>query len=245
MTLKTRVIRSAALTVSAAWLAFVLPSPGPAHAADNNNWWNSMLGFMGMGPSKPANDAIDYSARPALVVPPKMDLPPPQQAVARPADWPQDPDAIARRKAEADSRQPAPAPASASNDASDDTSDQPAQAPAPPLPKDKIAPTPEARSAGLAGAGSSIFDGGGPLMLPSFNLSNLNPFNLGGNDEDKGPQTLKVGVEPPREYLTQPPPGYRTPVVPDEAASSAPDATDSDNTADSVHDKNRNKVSTQ
>ncbi|MGB7092213.1 MAG: hypothetical protein WBD60_07475, partial [Methylovirgula sp.] len=67
-----------------------------------------MLGFVGWGPSKTAQDGIDYTARPALVVPPKMDLPPPQAPLAKPTDWPNDPDAAARRRAEADSRRPAP-----------------------------------------------------------------------------------------------------------------------------------------
>jgi hypothetical protein len=225
MVLETRVIRRLALAASAAWLALVLP--GPARADDN--WWNSMLGMIGMGPNKPANDdAIDYSARPALVVPPKMDLPPPQAAVARPPDWPNDPDAAARRRAEADSRRPAPpTPVAPTDESATDDADQSTQATAAPAAntpnksKSAVAPSGDfSKSMGLAGGGTSIFSGGGgALDLSNLNLSNWNPF--GSTDISKTARTLKVGVEPQREYLTQPPPGYRAPVAVDDSAQGA------------------------
>lgn len=215
MVLETRMIRRLALVASAGWLALALP--GPARA--DNNWWNSMLGMMGMGPKNPADDAIDYSARPALVVPPKMDLPPPQAAVARPSDWPNDPDAAARHRAEADSRRPAPrTPTPAADDNSADDSDQATQAaPAPDKTKPAVSSAPTgdfSKSMGLAGGGTSIFSGpGGAVDLSNFNLSNWNPF--GSHDDTKAVRTLKVGVEPPREYLTQPPPATapRSPLI--------------------------------
>lgn len=224
MVLETRVIRGLALAASAAWLALVLP--GSARADDN--WWNSMLGFVGMGPHKPADDAIDYTARPALVVPPKMDLPPPQAAVARPSDWPNDPDAAARRRAEADSRRPAPpAPAAPADESTAGDSDQPTPAAA--APDKKKSPTPPtgdfSSSMGLAGAGTSVFSGGsGGIDLSNFNLSNWNPF--AAKDDTKAVHTLRVGVEPPREYLTQPPPGYQAPVAVDTDSDPAQDASD-------------------
>jgi hypothetical protein len=240
MVLETRVIRRLALVASAAWLALVLP--GPARA--DNNWWNSMLGMIGMGPNKPADDAIDYSARPALVVPPKMDLPPPQAAVARPPDWPNDPDAAARRRAEADSRRPAPpAPPAPADDNTAGDSNQPtpaAAAPAPNKSKAAVAPSGDfSSSMGLAGGGTSIFSGGGgALDLSSLNLSNWNPFS--SKDDSKAVRTLKVGAEPPREYLTQPPPGYRAPVAVDDSTQDASDPADA---AASAPDQTVKKVS--
>src|SRR5579872_6834914 len=108
MTLKTRALCQVSLVAGAACFAMASMPAGPAMAEDGI--WNSMLSFMGMGKSKDQvqSDSIDYSARPALVVPPKMDLPPPQTAAAHPTDWPKDPDAAARHRAEADSRRPAP-----------------------------------------------------------------------------------------------------------------------------------------
>jgi hypothetical protein len=78
----------------------------PVHAGDA---WNplSMIG----GANKPADDSngvIDYRPRPALVVPPSSDLPPPQASDPRSADWPKAPDATALKAAKADSRRPAP-----------------------------------------------------------------------------------------------------------------------------------------
>lgn len=45
------------------------------------------------------------------------------------------------------------------------------------------------------------------------NVSTWNPFK--SVDDSQATRTLKVGVEPPREYLTQPPSGYRAPVAVD------------------------------
>jgi hypothetical protein len=52
---------------------------------------------------------IDYRERPPLVVPPSQNLRPPVEAAApdqRRANWPQDPDVVARRKAAEDARKP-------------------------------------------------------------------------------------------------------------------------------------------
>jgi hypothetical protein len=52
---------------------------------------------------------IDYRERPPLVVPPSQNLRPPVDAAApdqRRANWPQDPDVLARRKAAEDARKP-------------------------------------------------------------------------------------------------------------------------------------------
>jgi hypothetical protein len=248
MVSKTRLIRGLTLAASAAWLGLVMPGPGPAKADD---WWNSMLGMVGMGPKQqPADDSIDYSARPALVVPPKMDLPPPQTAVARPADWPKDPDVAARHRAEADSRRPAPpaAPGDASADTSADDSgqaDQPAVAPAPAaaeggLAGDKQVSVPWAGAASVSsgtpqqqGTGDKrVFapwgGHGGNTALNAAPQQDCNEiagmpvclgswdwFGFAKNDDSKGVQTLKVGVAPPREYLTQPPSDYRAPVAVD------------------------------
>src|ERR1700749_3659052 len=54
----------------------------------------------GMGATNMDNSSIDYRERSPLVVPPKLDLPPPASATAEKAapNWPKDPDE-ARRKA--------------------------------------------------------------------------------------------------------------------------------------------------
>jgi hypothetical protein len=60
--------------------------------------------------------------------------------------------------------------------------------------------------------------------MPDWDISKWNPFDSNKTDDAKAVRTLKVGVEPPREYLTQPPPGYQAPVAVDsdeEASQSA------------------------
>lgn len=81
--------------------------------ADGDGFFSPVLGLVGMGNGAEKHEpvkggGIDYSPRAPLVVPPTRDLPPPKPALPRGANWPNDPDAVARRKAEADSRRPAP-----------------------------------------------------------------------------------------------------------------------------------------
>jgi hypothetical protein len=94
---------------------------------------------------------------------------------------------------------------------------------------------------GLAGGGTSVFSGGsGGIDLSNFNLSNWNPF--AAKDETKAVHTLQVGVEPPREYLTQPPPGYRAPVAVD--TDTAQDASDPGKGASAATNQTGKKDST-
>ncbi|GEO14579.1 hypothetical protein MAE02_22750 [Microvirga aerophila] len=66
----------------------------------------SILGSIGIIPKE--KPPIDYNERPPLVLPPKLDLPPPAPsgAEARNGNWPKDPDVAAARKASAEARTP-------------------------------------------------------------------------------------------------------------------------------------------
>jgi hypothetical protein len=55
-----------------------------------------VLGAVGLDTG--ANHQIDYRERAPLVIPPTNDLPPPESAVARPPEWPNDPGQHRRRK---------------------------------------------------------------------------------------------------------------------------------------------------
>lgn len=67
---------------------------------------NPLANFLGGGND---NGPIDYTPRPALVVPPTNDLPPPQSSSNVPgANWPKAPDTKVLNAAKADSRRPAP-----------------------------------------------------------------------------------------------------------------------------------------
>jgi hypothetical protein len=86
-----------------ALIVAVLSCPLPA-AADGLP--NPLANFMGPGTD---NGPIDYRPRPALVVPPTNDLPPPQTSSTVPsANWPKARDTTILNAAKADSRRPAP-----------------------------------------------------------------------------------------------------------------------------------------
>ncbi|MBN9060933.1 MAG: hypothetical protein BGP06_16825 [Rhizobiales bacterium 65-9] len=97
--MKTRpLVIGAALAAGAMFSA-----PAPASADDIFTEVFSAIGIT----SKP-KEPIDYRERAPLVVPPKSALPTPQApAETRAANWPNDPDVVARRKAAEDARLPA------------------------------------------------------------------------------------------------------------------------------------------
>jgi len=148
----------------------------------------------GVGGTNMDNGGIDYRERSPLVVPPKIDLPPPVAASKEinAANWPKDPDearrkaAIARRKKENKdpleaSRVLSPSELNAARTAPpvrDNTPVQPGNSDTNPI----LSPS----QLGFEGSFSSLFGG---------NKAEVAPF--------KG--------EPTRESLTQPPSGYQTP----------------------------------
>ncbi len=150
----------------------------------------------GVGGTNMDNGGIDYRERSPLVVPPKIDLPPPVAASkeVNAANWPKDPDearrkaAIARRKKENKdpleaSRVLSPSELNAARTAppdrtADNTPVQPGNSDTNPI----LSPS----QLGFEGSFSSLF---------------------GGNKAEKAP----FKGEPTRESLTQPPSGYQTP----------------------------------
>ncbi len=150
----------------------------------------------GVGGTNMDNQGIDYRERSPLVVPPRIDLPPPVAATkeVNAANWPKDPDearrkaAIARRKKENKdpveaSRVLTPSELNAARTAppdrtADNTPLQPGNSATSPI----LSPS----ALGVEGSFSSFF---------------------GGNKAE----VAKFKAEPPREALTQPPAGYQTP----------------------------------
>jgi hypothetical protein len=176
--------RLAGLSCAALLAAAGALGTAPAQAGDDgnpfSNSFNSMLGFIGVQNGAKPEAAIDYRPRPQIVVPPSRDLPAPQQKSAHGGDWPNDPDAVARRKAEADSRRPAPFVATTT----------PADAPSMVVrmtdcPPDKPQCTVDDSFWGKI---QGVFGGGGTK------------------------EVVLRGVEPNRDYLVEPPVGYRAPV---------------------------------
>ncbi len=159
---------------------FILASGllGAAPASADDNVFSSVLGVFGMQNDHKAEEAIDYQPRPPIVVPPKRDLPQPQAASGHGPDWPADPDVVMRRRAEADSRRPAPR-----------TSEPQPVSTEPIRVKMKDCPS-----------GTCEDDSFWDKMKATF---------TGSNQEG-----VLNGTEPKREYLFEPPPGYRQPLIP-------------------------------
>jgi outer membrane biosynthesis protein TonB len=147
----------------------------------------------GIGGTNMENKGIDYRERSPLVVPPKLNLPPPQaeKAEINQPNWPKDPDAQRRKAAIAARQKSKPTPAEAAR----------------PMTPDELNAGRTAASARTApdqpGNSSS-----NPMLSPSqlgYTGGLMGMF--GGNKAESAP----FPGEPTRETLTQPPTGYQTP----------------------------------
>ena len=82
--------------------------PGPARAEEGNQTLRQIFGLVTGDTGQKDTDGIDYRERPPLVLPPKMELPPPQAAVEKPNPaWPNDPDLGRLKKLKAEAKVPA------------------------------------------------------------------------------------------------------------------------------------------
>jgi hypothetical protein len=149
----------------------------------------------GIGGTNMENRGIDYRERSPLVVPPKLDLPPPEAAKGEIKDpnWPKDPDEVRRKKAIAARKKENKDPVEAS----------------------RILTPSELNAARTAPPARTNNDPVQPGN--SFNNPILSPSQLGFNGGFSGlfggnkAETAPFKGEPTRESLTQPPSGYQTP----------------------------------
>jgi hypothetical protein len=149
----------------------------------------------GIGGTNMENRGIEYRERSPLVVPPKLDLPPPaaDRAEVTAPNWPKDPD-VQRRKAAIAARKKA--------------NKDPIEA-ARPLTPSELAQTKGPKSSGGDGVDQPGGNPGTNLMLSPSQLGYTGGFSgmFGGNKAETAP----FKGEPTRESLTQPPTGYQTP----------------------------------
>jgi hypothetical protein len=151
----------------------------------------------GIGGTNMDNRGIDYRERSPLVVPPKLDLPPPAAPAAevKVPNWPKDPDVARRKAAIAAKKKENKDPVEAAR---------------------ILSPSELDKGKGMASTQSGTPDtavpGGEPgataILSPSAlgfdgKLSNL----FGGNKAE----TTPFKGEPTRDSLTEPPAGYQTP----------------------------------
>jgi len=195
-----RKVGRGAAAAAAACLVGLCLSPAPASAGDDGAApiWDSVRSvFSFAGGGDEDQPQIDYRDHARLVVPPKMELPPPAAApMASATDWPRDPEVVAVKKRKAE------------------------EAAAPNVPlrvRDKnlnitaVSSTDVVTTPYTAGMGPSrrCVEGPGKSCdsTPKPSL-NWNPLTWVG--VEKKPQTV-LGPEPERDSLTDPPVGYRAP----------------------------------
>jgi hypothetical protein len=145
----------------------------------------------GIGATNMENKGIDYRERSPLVVPPRLDLPPPVSVTAEPkiANWPKDPDER-RRKAALTERKKASHDITQTN------------MPVPRADLDVAKPGDRAASNDPSDPGHPLNNGVVDLGINSSSIKNM----FGSATEIK-----QFKGEPTRESLTQPPVGYQTP----------------------------------
>jgi hypothetical protein len=149
----------------------------------------------GVGGTNMENRGIDYRERSPLVVPPRIDLPPPATASTEPKDanWPKDPDEAKRKAAIAARKKSKPDPIEASRILS-------------PSELNVARTTPPERAGNDPVQPGNSFEN--PILSPSqLGFDGKLSTIFGGTKAETAP----FKGEPTRESLTQPPAGYQTP----------------------------------
>lgn len=194
----TRALRLAALVLGAG----LMLSASPLHAQeedeeDGKTFEQRLMDNLmsGLGGKRIEDGSIDYRERSPLVVPSKIDLPPPQTGKAKLApNWPKDPDLAERQAARELAKQ---------------KQKSPEEQRMPLMPSELAMKKPRGK-----GSSDTITPGGNnsnaPIMMLPSELGYSgglfsNPF-AGGK-----PEAEKFVTEPERSELTQPPSGYQTP----------------------------------
>jgi hypothetical protein len=209
------------LLVGTAW------NPTPARAEEGNQTLRQVFGLITGDTGQKDTDGIDYRERPPLVLPPKMNLPPPQASLEKPDPaWPNDPDVGRVKKLKAESR----APARQVNEATANPHITQAE-----LEKGRIASedpkSPQQNACNYSTAPECLY-------TPWSVLSKVT--DAGKEEKD----TLRPGEEPPREYLTEPPPGFRKPTQVVKATREAPkEKEDASDAAAYIRNQARHKTS--
>jgi hypothetical protein len=147
----------------------------------------------GIGGTNMENRGIEYRERSPLVVPPKLDLPPPAaSADVKAPNWPKDPDEQRRKAAAAARKKENKDPREASR---------------------VLMPNELAQKGGKSSGGETVDQPGGnpgaTAILSPSQLGYSGGFSglFGGNKSETAP----FKGEPTRDTLTQPPSGYQTP----------------------------------
>jgi len=191
--------RYGGLALSAAGALWLACAGQPAIAGDDGQApiWDSLRSVFSFGGGDEFQPRIDYRDHARLVVPPKMELPPPAAApMASATDWPRDPEVvkIKKRKAEENS---GPYVSLRVRDKNANTTA---------ISSTDVVTTPY--TAGMGPSRRCVESPGKTCDSTPKPSINWNPLTWIG--VEKKPQTV-LGPEPERESLTDPPVGYRAP----------------------------------
>jgi hypothetical protein len=174
-----------------------------ARAADDGQapLWEGLSSVVGIG--KPDEPNIDYRERSKLVLPPKIDLPPPGVAGRASAAWPTDQEIQKARKLKA--LRDAPAPRNIGKVSTVDLG-RPGQV------------VTMSATAGYGPGGGACLKDGFAVACPTQPIKGVedhpsrqlewNPLVWVGVQQKK---EIVLGPEPDRDFLTDPPQGLRTP----------------------------------
>jgi hypothetical protein len=190
-------LRCAVVAFAMTSASFVI---GPAWAGDDGSaplWQGigSIFGpAIGFGGDKPP--PIDYHEHGKIVVPPKMELPPPGSTAVDPS-WPVNQEVLRRNARKEDGKKTIAGVGDARLRYTHPFD--------PNTPVTIRAVDPEGNEVKCEGSCSSS----------SSVLGNLNPWNWVGMGK-----TVPLGPEPDREWLTDPPKGFRAPVEPVQGSAS-------------------------
>lgn len=180
------------MAVAALMGAAVLGAGAPASAQETGGLTSALFGVLGL--TERAPPAIEYRERPGLVVPPRSTLPAPVDGAARrsAANWPNDPDEAARRQGAAgESAAWADRRRSNSNAARLDNNELAA-----------------GRTARRGTWTNPDEQSGALLYVPQEQMRRADAAYF---RQQREIEERPVGLEPPRRYLVEPPPGYRQP----------------------------------
>ncbi|HXW20040.1 MAG TPA: hypothetical protein VEK35_06020 [Roseiarcus sp.] len=187
--------RGLLLAVAAALIGVSALGLSAARAGDDGEapLWQGIGGMLGLVGTDKVDEPIAYEERGRLVLPPTMDLPPPASAAQKTADWPQDPDAL---------RVQAQREKILHRELRGPTWDK-AHLHGRPLRPDELA-----SDSTLPNHGSSD-----PCQRDPRNCHWIGATVLEKLGVKKSEDTIVAGQEPDREWLTDPPKGYRMPVA--------------------------------
>lgn len=194
----------AAAGAAMVWAGALAVSTAASAFDDRPSSFDPLLNVFGLGKDSEDKPDIDFRERPKLVVPKGSELPPPIAGSRnRAANWPVDPDVRRRREAAAAARAPRDINAEFKANPALSAEELKQGRSAGPSTNPEVCPQ---RRNGIPDCG---------VEESAYNIKKI--FTLGSKDEEPRP-----GVEPSRDYLTEPPTGYRAPKNVVKATQSGP-----------------------